>query len=55
MEVVKNLKPSGQSMAEITESSRKSVIEKYGRLFTEEEAIQLTDEIRAELRKEKKI
>ncbi len=41
-------------MAEITESSRKSVIEKYGRLFTEE-AIQLTDEIRAELRKEKKI
>ncbi len=42
-------------MAEITESSRKSVIEKYGRLFTEEEAIQLTDEIRAELRKEKKI
>ena len=51
----KGLEPSNRSMSEIIESMHKSVIEKDGRLYTEEEAIALTDGIRAELRKAGKI
>ena len=45
------IKPSGRSMREIINSMHQSVIESNGRLYTQEEAVTLTDEIRTELRK----
>ncbi len=52
---LKNVKPSGRTFAETVDSIHEIVIEKYGRLLTEEEAVKLTDEIRAELREKGEI
>jgi hypothetical protein len=41
-----------KSIVETINESRERFRKAYGRLLTEEEAIQLTDEIRAEIRRE---
>lgn len=46
----KGIKPTERSLSETMESMRNTTIEENGRLLTEEEAIQITDEIRDELR-----
>lgn len=46
----KGMKPSGRNFNEVIESVHQSVIKENGRLYTEEECIQLVDEIRKELR-----
>lgn len=46
----RNLDKSVRPLAEVAGSVRKRVIENYGRMFTEEEAVKMVDEIRAELR-----
>ncbi|MDE5892971.1 MAG: hypothetical protein K2H45_08630 [Acetatifactor sp.] len=44
------MKPSGRTINEVIESVHQSVIKENGQLYTEEECIQLVDEIRKELR-----
>lgn len=46
----KNLNRGNRSMTEILDDMQKTIIRHNGRLYTEEEAIVLTDEIRRELR-----
>lgn len=44
------LKPSGRPILEVLADARKEFLEKEGRLYTMEEAAQLVDDIRKELR-----
>lgn len=44
------LEPTNRTFEEIIVSTQQAVIESNGRLYTEEEAIQLVDEARRELR-----
>ena len=46
---------SGRSFDEIISSVHESIIKANGRLYTEEEAVKLTDEIRKELREKGEI
>ena len=46
----KGIKPSGRPVEEVLANARKKFLEKEGRLYTVEECIKLTDEIRKELR-----
>lgn len=46
LEFLKELKPTNRTFNEIIASARESVIKANGRLYTVEEAIQLTEEAR---------
>lgn len=47
------MKPSGRPIKEVLDSARREFLEKEGRLYTEEEAAELVDNIRRELREAK--
>lgn len=49
------MKYSGRSFDEIISSVHESIIKANGRLYTEEEAVKITDEIRKELREKGEI
>ncbi len=55
MDWLKDVKPSGKTLMESIDSLREIAKKEYGRLLTEEEAVKLTDEIRAELREKGEI
>ncbi len=48
-----NVKPTDETFGELFTSLREQTIKNNGRLLTEEEALQITDEIRKELREKR--